>query len=193
MDAKLKEVHYHINNIHPLTKEEFKAFISIFEPATLNKKEYFSLAGEKELKMGILVEGVVRAYVMSSNGTEVNKQLFTKFQTVGGYSSLITKQPNKLSYQALTDCTLFTASYNDMLKLYDEYRNIERLGRVSLENLFVAKEKRELELLTLNATERYLILKKETPTIEQEISLTHIASYLGVTPTQLSRIRKSLL
>ena len=190
---KLAEIHGYINTIHPITNTEFKAFIGIFKFVVLNKNEFFSKEGLRETRLGIIVSGMIRGYLLDKNDNDVNKMLFSKMDTVGGYSSLITKQPNQLNYQALTKCTLLIANYNELLKLYDAYPNIERLARISLELKFVAKEKREIELLLLNATERYLIFKKEHPGIEQKVALFHIASYIGVTPTQLSRIRKTLI
>jgi hypothetical protein len=73
--------------------------------------------------------------------------------------------------------------------LYDKYPKIERLARILAEYFFVRKEKREIELVTLEAKERYAIFQKEHPKLEQRIPQYHIASYLGITPTQLSRIR----
>ena len=76
-----------------------------------------------------------------------------------------------------------------MTKLYDSIPKIERLSRILAEHFFVDKEKREIELVMLGASEKYEIFKKEHPNLENLIPQYHIASYLGISPTQLSRIR----
>jgi CRP-like cAMP-binding protein len=84
---------------------------------------------------------------------------------------------------------LLVATYQEITKLYDQHPQVERLARILAEQFFVRKEKREIELVTLEAKERYAIFQQEHPQLEQLIPQYHIASYLGVSPTQLSRIR----
>jgi hypothetical protein len=81
------------------------------------------------------------------------------------------------------------AEYQKITALFEQYRKVERLARILAEQFFVRKEKREIELVTLEAKDRYAIFQKEHPQLEQLIPQYHIASYLGVSPTQLSRIR----
>jgi hypothetical protein len=75
------------------------------------------------------------------------------------------------------------------VNLYNTFPALERFARKLAESYFVLKEKREIELVLLEAGERYLIFQKEFPGLENRIPQYHIASYLGITPTQLSRIR----
>ncbi|MCF6243220.1 MAG: hypothetical protein L3J74_18020, partial [Bacteroidales bacterium] len=114
---------------------------------------------------------------------------FTNSNFVGAYSSLITGQKNLINIQCLTVCTLQVADFEEFAKLYDKYPKIERLFRKFAETKFLIKEKREIELVMLDASERYEIFQKEHPNLENLIPQYHIASYLGITPTQLSRIR----
>jgi len=75
---------------------------------------------------------------------------------------------------------------------FDKHHDLERLARKIAEYYFLQKEKKEIEIILLNATQRYIIFQKEFPTLEQLIAQFHIASYLGVSATQLSRIRHQL-
>jgi hypothetical protein len=84
---------------------------------------------------------------------------------------------------------LYITYFQNINRLYDKYPHIERSARILAEYLFVKKEKREIELVTLEVKERYAIFQKEHLNLEQLIPQYHIASYLGITPTQLSRIR----
>jgi len=131
----------------------------------------------------------VRAFYRNDDGSEYNKTFFTSSNFIAAYSSLITNQKGLINFQCLTDCTIYIADYSKIVALYDSHPMIERLSRMLAEQIFVSKEKREIELVTMNATQRYKIFQEEHPGLENQIPQYHIASYLGVSPTQLSRIR----
>ena len=103
---------------------------------------------------------------------------------------MVTEKPNKINQQALTDCQLLICDYKKIIYLLDQHQDLERLLRKIAEHYFVDKEKREVEIVMLEAIKRYTIFQKEYPQLEQLIPQYHIASYLGISPTQLSRIRK---
>ena len=74
--------------------------------------------------------------------------------------------------------------------MYDRFHDLERLGRKIAEFYFLEKEQKEIEMALLDADKRYLIMREKFPSIELIIPQYHIASYLGISPTQLSRIRR---
>jgi hypothetical protein len=82
--------------------------------------------------------------------------------------------------------------YHEPKRLSDNNYELERLRRCIAERLFVGNEKKQLEMVLMDTTERYLIFKEQHPGLEDVIPQYHIASYLGISPTQLSRIRKNL-
>jgi len=90
----------------------------------------------------------------------------------------------------LTDCVIYTCDYKSLTDLYDACPDLERFARRIAEYYFLEKEKKEIEIVLLDASQRYLLFQKEFPTLQQLIPQFHIASYLGVSATQLSRIRK---
>jgi len=165
------------------------AFVSTFSEVNFKKGKALAKKGEYAKKIAFVLNGVIRAYYSNDKGEEYNKTFFTAGKFVGAYSSLITKQKNLIDIDCLTDCKLLIAEYSKITSLYDQYPQIERLSRILAEYFFVIKEKREIELVTLEAKERYAIFQQEHPQLEQLIPQYHIASYLGVSPTQLSRIR----
>jgi CRP-like cAMP-binding protein len=81
------------------------------------------------------------------------------------------------------------ANYEQLTRLFAPYPDWERFARCHAEWLFVLKEQREIELVLLDAAQRYQLFRQQYPSLEQKIAQYHIARYLGVTPTQLSRIR----
>ena len=166
-----------------------REFISIFSEVHLDKGTTFARNGEYSTHIAFINSGVMRAFYRKENGEQYNKTLFTENSFVGAFSSLVTGQENQIDIDCLTDCNLLIAPYEGITQLYDQYPLIERLARILAEQFFVNKEKREIELVTLDATDRYVIFQREYPGLELIIPQYHIASYLGISPTQLSRIR----
>jgi CRP-like cAMP-binding protein len=180
------------NSLTPLSTESWDEFAALFTPRILKKGDYFIKEGQFAKELAFLESGILRVFYRNNKGVEYNKQFFVNPCLVGGYSSLITQQPSQINQQALTDCKILVVKYADIQSLYDISPSFERAGRIMAEYYFVHKERREIELVLLDAEKRYAIFKKEFPTLEQHIPQYHIASYLGITPTQLSRIRKKL-
>lgn len=183
----------YIVQISPLNEEVLTKVMACFHPKTLKKHEFFVREGEYAQEVGFLANGIMRAYFVNSQGKEYNKQFFTSPSMIGAYTSLLTKKPNKIAQQALTDCEILVADYQKIEKLYQEHHQFERFGRKVAEFYFLEKEQKEIEMALLDAEQRYLILRKTFPQIEITVSQYHIASYLGITPTQLSRIRRKML
>nr|WP_238934925.1 Crp/Fnr family transcriptional regulator [Aurantibacter crassamenti] len=158
----------------------------------LKKNENFIKAGIVAQKIGFIETGIVRAFYRNEEGQEYNKHFFIGPCFIGAYSSLISGKTNQIIQQALTDCIVWEIDYECLTERYDKHPDLERMMRIYAEYQFVKKEQREVEIVLLNATKRYQIFKEEFPNIEQHIPQYHIASYLGITPTQLSRIRGEL-
>jgi CRP-like cAMP-binding protein len=177
------------NAVSLLNDETWKEIEPIFHKVTLRQHEHFINVNEKATKIAFLESGIVRAYFANREGQEYNKQFFVAPSTIGAYSSLLTGTPNQIPQQALTDCVIWTLEYREITSRYDVFPDLERLARKMAEYYFLEKEKKELEIVLLDATERYKIFQKEFPGLEQHIAQYQVASYLGITPIQLSRIR----
>lgn len=183
---KLKQ---YIHKIVELNEEEWNVFVKLFSLRQLNKQEYFAVEGEVAQKIAFVSQGIFRAFYRQTSGQEFNKTFFTSQQFIGALSSLVTQQPNKIYIEALTKSHIIEASYTSIVQLYDQYPKIERLSRCLAERFFIKKEKREVEFVMLDATQRYQVFQEEYPGLENQIAQFHIASYLGISATQLSRIR----
>lgn len=178
-----------IDYIIPLQPEEFSAFEQIFTYTELKKGEHLARSGRRERTFGFVKSGLLRAYFTSKDGLEYNKTFFLENEFVGAYSALVTGNINQIDIQALEHSLLLTANYSDLLAIYDRFPRLERMARTIAEQYFVVKENRELELVLLDAEQRYANFRTEYPGLEHRIPQYQIASYLGITPTQLSRIR----
>jgi CRP-like cAMP-binding protein len=185
----MDELKSYLNNISSLKEQTWDRILPMFKQETLAKNQFFAKENEIARKIGFLETGVVRAYFVNHEGKEYNKQFFVGQSVIGAYSSLLTTKPNLIAQQALTDCVIYTCNYADLIALFDTHQDLERLTRKIAEYYFIEKEKKEIEIVLLEAAQRYIIFQNEFPTLEQIIPQYHIASYLGVTATQLSRIR----
>ncbi len=189
---KMSEFYTYINSISSINEEALKELQKCFKPLLLRKNDFFVQEGENAQQIGFLNKGIIRAFFLNQEGKEYNKQFFVTPSIIGAYSSLLTKLPNKIAQQALTDCEILVANFNDIEKLYDKFHDVERLGRKIAEFYFLEKEQKEIEMALLDADKRYLLMRERFPTIELIIPQYHIASYLSISPTQLSRIRRKL-
>ena len=107
-------------------------------------------------------------------------------------TALLSDAPSALSFQALVPAKIISFSYKEFKALFDNYRCLETLLLRILEQLWIKKEKHDIHMVTNDATTNYLIFRNEYPNLENQIPQYHIASYLGITPIQLSRIRAKL-
>ncbi len=182
----------YFNVISPISEETWESIFPLFSEKKLEEYEYFVQEGKYAKEIAFLEEGCVRAFFTNEQAKEYNKQFFVGPSLIGAYTSLLTKQPNLIPQQALTPCKIWVANYAELARKFDEFHDLERLGRKIAEFYFLQKEQKELEMALQDATQRYLLFRKQFPTLEQKIPQYHIASYLGVSATQLSRLRKKL-
>ena len=176
-------------NIASLSPDTLELIHQVFRPGELKKDQHFIRKGEYAKEIAFLESGYVRAYYVNHQGKEYNKTFFAAPTIIGSYAALISGQPNLVAQQAMTDCKIWKASFHQIEELSRNNIELERLRRVIAESYFLLNEKKEIEMALLDAEQRYQILQKEFPRIELSIPQYHIAAYLGISPTQLSRIR----
>jgi len=126
---------------------------------------------------------------LTLDGIEFNKSFVFSGEFAGSLFDLMRDEVSTASVQAIKPCLLLVAPYDLMQGLYDQFDCFQRMGRLIVEQLFLKKARREYEFLTMDAQSRYLSLVEENPRWEQELPQYQLASYLGVTPVALSRIR----
>ena len=182
-----------VNSITTVSPQTLWSMAGLFVADELKKGEYFIEKGVVAKEIAFLETGFVRAYYLNSEGKEYNKTFFAAPSIIGSYGSLISKRPNEVAQQALTDCRIWRASFDRIEALSIDNIEIERLRRIIAEGFFLNLEKKELGMALQDADQRYLTLREEYPGIELEVPQYHIAAYLGISPTHLSRIRKKLL
>ena len=188
MDPLLKNV----RKIYPISKNSSEQLKGIFKEKKFKKKAPLSFKNHISTKFYIVKSGILRSYITDDKGKEFIKFIYTKHSVVGAFSSLIRKKEKNVIIDCLTNCDLIEVDFAEFKNLANSNQEILQLYNNLLELLFIKLENRFYELSSLNATQLYLKFKKDNPGIENLIPLYHIASYLNITPVQLSRIRKDL-
>lgn len=182
----------YLNSFINVSDESFEKLQKISSFKLVEANTPVAKAGEVANKIYLLVSGLMRVYLSSESGKEYNKNFFMPLSFVGSFTAIIKKEPSKLTYEALTDCKLYEIDFNEIATLCRHDIEISNLYNKILEKIFMSYEERQLELISMDAKQRYLRLRKRLPNIDSMIPQYQIASYLSITPVQLSRIRRAL-
>jgi len=154
-----------------------------------SKNDFFLRSGTTPVYSGFIVKGAFREYYTDNNGREFNKAFGFKGDFTGSYYDLALGNPSTASIRALTESSVLVIRYTEYQKLLATDPFWLKVAYTLAHNLLLKKFEKEFQLLTLSAAERYSLLKKQHPDLEQLVPAYHIASYLGITPISLSRIR----
>ncbi len=166
-------------------------FSSKLKEVELEKNTTLLKVGKIENHLSFISKGIVRFYIPREDADLTFGFLFEN-EFVTAYDSFLTQTPSEYQIETLTKTILWQISNKDLQEVYKRTNNGNIIGRKMAENMFLIKSKRELSLLSKTAEERYLDLFSDRPKLLQQIPLKYIASYIGVTPQALSRIRKRI-
>lgn len=153
---------------------------------------YFSEAGKIARQVGFVVEGIVRVCYYSNKGEEITKYFIEENNLVVDLESFDLEICSSAYVQAVTDCTLIVFSKKDWQELLQTIVGFETMVHKIISRVLMQKVARRSPLVTEDATTRYLKFLEIYPTVVNRIPLSYIASYLGVTQSSLSRIRKNI-
>lgn len=169
-------------------ENESIAFKNILRLKTIKKNEHLLVEGEF-CNFGVFIEkGCIRHYYLI-DGIESTGNFFFENGWYADFESYLYGKPSKLNIEALEDCELFLAYKNDFDKLVAQYPVFNSFLREMMERTIKGLTGKGMSMTLLTPEERYLALIKHRPKVVERVSLKHIASYLGVKPESLSRIR----
>lgn len=187
--ADLAQLHVAMQRFAPMS-EAALALVTA-KTRTLAKGQWFLAAGDLAHEAGFVLSGIVREYFPLEDGREVTRNFGGPGDGVGSLSDLLSGKPAASSTIAETDCRIAVVPWKRVRELADrEPAWTLWLARIT-ERLYLAKAQRELELLAYSAEQRYAAFHRRFAAIEDRIPLKQVASYLGITPEHLSRVRRS--
>lgn len=179
---------------HPLFEAADLELISKeHQRVELKKGDYLLKKDQISNCYSIVESGLIRTYLYDYEGNEITTGFTGTNEVAIEVASLFQRIPTQEYMQCLTDCVLWQIDYDHFQELFHQIPAMREWGRAWMAFELYLSKKRATEMITEPATQRYLHLMQEKPQIIQQAPLKHIASYLGVTDTSLSRIRKEIM
>jgi CRP/FNR family transcriptional regulator, anaerobic regulatory protein len=155
-------------------------------------KDYYLKSGNVQKSIGFVISGLMRSFYINDKGNEITIWFTKENEYATDYSAYVRQSPAKYFLQCIEPTLVANLTFEDMQDGYSKFKNIERYGRLVTEEVLVMQQNRLESFLFQNAEQRYLDFIKQSPTLFNRVSLTDLASYLGIERQSLSRIRKSL-
>ncbi len=176
----------------PLTEADWLSVASAFIEKEFPRKTVLLSAGTVAREVYFLVAGCLRLYY-EKDGTDRSAFFFTEGQFAGAYDSFITQMPSPHFVETLEPCRVLAISYDGLQRLYEQVPAMNELVRKVMENRFVALHQLFTAFILDSPEERYTYLLHHRPDLLHRIPQHHLATYLGITPISLSRIRKRIM
>jgi len=175
-----------------LTEEESALFISYLEPKSVIRRTLLAKEGEICRHSIFVIDGALKSYTLDKNSDEHVISFALSGWWIADMYSLINQKPGILRIESLAESELLLLSKQNQEQLYERIPKFERFFRIITENALVASQQRIINNLTLTAEERYVHFMEKYPYVLTCAPLHNIASYLGMTPEFLSKIRRRI-
>lgn len=176
----------------PINKEDKAIYQDRFQVKHYKKGDFFLQEGQVCKYMGLIESGLMRHYI-NQDGRERTFSFVNERRFLCNYESFKAQSPSSRIIQALEDTTVHVATFENFEYLYDHTQSGDRIGRLVLGMVLIKLEKELTSFYTDTPEQRYQKFIEEYPDLQQRISQYHIASFVGVKPPSLSRIRKRII
>jgi CRP-like cAMP-binding protein len=177
-----------VTNIYRIETSVLEKIYPEFLYTEINKNEYFITEGDETKFIAFILNGLFKVSFITTDGNEFIKYFLSSSDVLLG--SLTYGEESRVSIQGLQKSIVFKIYYNKFLSLCEKYISLDQMKTHLIQKYWARKEKREIDMLANDAKKNYEIFKKEYSHLEKSLSQYHIAMYLGITPTQLSRIKR---
>ncbi len=179
-----------IKDLWDIEDELIQHLYSICAEQVIRKGELFVHAGEVPRHMGFNLEGLFRLYYIDEEGNDLTKGFSEPGRFLISYSAIVEKRPSYFNMEALQNSRILKFDFGTFEQMMQEDMRWYPFAYKLVESVYIMKELREKSFLLDDASKRYQEFKKQYSSVENQIKLYHVASFLGITPEALSRIRK---
>lgn len=180
----------HIEEITPVSGEEFEIILSFFKPVEIRRKDYLIKSGKKVTAEYLVIKGLLKAFMHDDMEREHIMQFAMENWWISDYPAYKLQSKGELCVQALEPCLVLELSLDNKQKMCEAVPAMYRFHGTKAFGGFVALQKRVLSLMKNSAKEKYELLLEQYPELFQRVSKTMIAHYLGVSRETLSRLQK---
>jgi CRP-like cAMP-binding protein len=184
-DLILKNVTRHIS----LNADERSLFLSLLEAKSLKRKSLYLEVGTVCRHSAFVLDGALKSFTVDEEGKEHILSFAVQDWWISDMYSLLTQKPAILNIEAIADSQVLQLSRENQQLLYEKVPKFERFFRILVENSLIANQQRLIDNMSSTAEERYVRFLKKYPIIPSCVPQHNIASYLGITPEFLSKIR----
>lgn len=178
--------------VYGIPVTEATDLLTISKLISVERDVHYLASGQIPKKMAFNLKGLFRYVYLDVKGNEFTKSIIPEYNILASYSAMLHQTPSYFAIHALEDSQILEVPYQEWLRLKDANRFWDMFLIRMLEKGFCVKEKRERDLLLLDAETRYKNFLSEFPGLEHRLTLQIVASYLGIKPESLSRIRKKM-
>lgn len=191
--AMMNEKHFlkTIFNEENFKEEDLKTILSQYRRVELAKNDFFIEEGSTASFYYFMESGFARSYIIDLEGKDISTKFFSSSDIVIDWHSYFFKTKSREQFQAITACVAWKITFANFMKLFS-IEAFREVGRTRLINNYFELKSHSVSIIADPAKDRYLRLLKSKPDIVQNVPLKQIATYLGVTDTSLSRIRKEI-
>jgi len=179
-----------LRRLAPIGDETVQALSALLTPRTFEPDAWLLRAGERAETAYFIVSGVAREFYSDETGAEHTRRFASEGEFTGSLLDLLSGQPAVTYVQALEVTQTLAFSYAQFDALCNRSRELQLLARRVVENLYICKAQREHAMLALSARQRLEQWLEEHAALDPRVSRRHLASYLGITPEHLSRLRR---
>ncbi|OXA98642.1 Crp/Fnr family transcriptional regulator [Flavobacterium pectinovorum] len=188
----MKEFIDYILQFGTLNQQQIDLILKKITTLELQKDDYFSEAGKVSNQVGFVLDGIVRVCYYNNKGEEITKYFIDENNLVVDLESFETETPSSAYVQAVNDCKILVFSRKDWRELSDTIVGWDAIVHKLISKALRQKVERRSPLISEDATTRYLMFLEIYPNIVNRVPLSYVASYLGITQSSLSRIRKNI-
>lgn len=182
----------YFNNHLSLNNEEISFLEEVFICRRVKRRQFILQQGDVCKLNTFVVEGCLKMYHVDKNAKEHNLQFAIENWWIGDIGSFHSEEPSRLYIEAIEPSVILQIRKEDQIRMFVEYPKFNRIFRVITENALVSSQRRTLQNISFTAEERYADFMQRYPGLFNRISSVQIASYLGVTPEFLSKVRKRM-
>ncbi|UZJ64320.1 Crp/Fnr family transcriptional regulator [Sphingobacterium sp. KU25419] len=188
-EASLAPLYSYFNGLIPLSSQEQELIAETFRPRLYRKRQYIHQEGDVCTQLNFVIRGCLRMYKVDEKGNTHIIQFGSENKWINDLGSFHSKRISELNIDALEDTIVLQVGYDDLISMYVQAPKFDRIFRVLTENSYIAVQKRLLQNISSTAEQRYHYFLETYPELSCRLPQTQVASFLGITPEFLSRLR----